>query len=102
MIRALSAKFADLVDALDVPSTGGMARVIVSPAFAGMELQDPPGSILGGTRKSVDAHWVGGVGPIAVLTPAEANPSQYMSDESVILQNEHAGDEQSERRPNDY
>ena len=74
VITLLRHRFVDVVDALeDVPSTGRITGVIVSPSFEDLDYEERQEQLWSALDAGLTAEEARQVGPIAVLIPAEAN-----------------------------
>jgi hypothetical protein len=76
IISVLRERWPDVVDALDdVKGTHGVTGVIISKAFDGLSHEARQQRLWKLLNKSLTADEAANVGPIATLTPAEANPN---------------------------
>jgi hypothetical protein len=74
VMRVLRAQFKDVEDALDdVPSTGRITGVIISPSFNRLEFSERQARLDAALKKGLTKDEYDHVGPIAILTPREAH-----------------------------
>jgi len=74
VIRVLRRRFGDVTDALEqVESTGRVTGVVVSSAFNGLSDKERQVRLWQAIEDGMTPREQADVGPIAALTPAEAN-----------------------------
>ena len=74
VMRVLRKRFGDVADALeDVEETGRVLGVIISPAFNGLNFDERQLRLWNALKDELSPEEEANVGPIAVLTPVEAD-----------------------------
>jgi hypothetical protein len=74
VIRVLRRRFGDVRDALEeVQSTGRVTGVVIAGAFDGLDFDERQLRLSKALQDSLTPQEQADVGPIAVLTPAEAD-----------------------------
>jgi len=74
LIQRLRGNFKEVVDCLDdVEATGRVTGVIISPVFVGLDHEDRQTRLWSVLESGLTPEELENVGPIAALTPSEAN-----------------------------